>query len=610
MKKIHYILLILLVVVSACQKDVLNKVPLNIITDNTVWSDPSLIDAYLTQVYAEMTVFVQETPEPNTWSSNYTGLHDGVYDGVAFYGPFCINELSDECTIGWQQRAGKYFKYNGIKISGGCMEWWEYSYIAIRQLNEFISRVPSSPVDKSFAIERTAEARFLRAYNYFSMVKRYGGVPIVTKAQGVNDPKETLYPKRNTEKEVYDFVIAEIDTIASSLPEISTGDILGRPTKYAALALKCRAALYAGSIAKYGTIQLNGVVGISPSEASAYYQKAYDAANTIIGSGHYALYNADANPVTNFKNIFLVKNNPEAIFAVRHDNTDAGWGGSGNGWGYDFLQCPKPQGWDVGNQNAPYLEMAEEFEHIDGTSGAIDATTLQNQLWTINDLWANKDPRFYATIWTQETPWKGTMVDFHNGLQLPDGTIQNDGSYQGVLAIGTQKVDGSMHTAFGVMKYLDEAKDNSGAQVGASQTDYLVFRYAEVLLNLAEASFELGKQDVALNAVNQIRSRAGITLLGSVDLDKIRHERKVELAFEGHRYWDVRRWRIASSVLPQKRSGLQYILDYATRKYKIVVLNNIDGSNGPVFFPNNIYLPITLTRTGNNPNLVENPGYN
>jgi hypothetical protein len=113
-----------------------------------------------------------------------------------------------------------------------------------------------------------------------------------------------------------------------------------------------------------------------------------------------------------------------------------------------------------------------------------------------------------------------------------------------------------------------------------------------------------------LNAVNQIRSRAGIELLGSIDRDKIRHERRVELAFEGHRYWDVRRWRTAVNDLSKNNSGLRFILDYTTGKLKLEVIENIDGTvKPPIFLPKNYYLPITLNRTGKNRNLIENPGY-
>jgi hypothetical protein len=163
------------------------------------------------------------------------------------------------------------------------------------------------------------------------------------------------------------------------------------------------------------------------------------------------------------------------------------------------------------------------------------------------------------------------------------------------------------------LKFCDESHYNLIGLNGDwadSKTDWIVFRYGEVLLNYAEAAINIGKAGDALNAVNQIRERAGIAALSSVDDEKIRHERKVELAFEGHRYWDLRRWRTATEVLTQNWSGLRYILDYTTLKFKLEVIPNIDGVVAPpVFYPQNYYLPITIARTGNNPNLVENPGY-
>lgn len=601
MKKLIYFSLLGLLTFSACQKDVLDKQPLNIISDATLWNDPALIDGYLTQLYAQTAVFVQETP-------GYTVGWNGAWDtSEQTGGPFYINEIADEAKAGWAVFINSSaFKAGGLKIGGGFLEWWEMSYQTIRSLNEFIERVPSSPVDASVKKLRTAEARFLRAFNYFAMVKRYGGVPLITKVQNVGDSKETLYPARDSEQKVYDFVNSEIDAISADLPEVATD--YGRPTKYTALALQSRAALYAGSIAQYGTIQLSGLLGIPAASANTYYQKSYDASNAIINSGKYALYNADADKVKNFKNIFLVKQNSEIIFAKQHDGISNFSGG--NAWSYDFLQCPKPHAWDAGNEDAPYLEMAEEFEHIDGTPGTLDRTAIQQGLWSMNQLWANKDPRFFATIYTMGTPWKGTIVDPHNGLLLPDGTIQTDGSYNGIAALGTQKVNNQFFTSFGVMKLLDENADNS-QWISKSSTDYTVFRYAEVLLNLAEAAFELGKTGEALGAVNQIRTRAGIASLANIDREKIRHERKVELAFEGHRYWDLRRWRTAVSVLSVNRSGLRYILDYTTGKYQLQVIENADGTVAPpAFYPYNYYFPITIARTGNNPNLVENPGYN
>ena len=159
------------------------------------------------------------------------------------------------------------------------------------------------------------------------------------------------------------------------------------------------------------------------------------------------------------------------------------------------------------------------------------------------------------------------------------------------------------------MKYLDPSADNM-SWLCESRTDYQIFRFAEILLNYAEAAFELGKPDDALDAVNQIRRRAGVKELPSIDRDKIRHERKVELAFENHRYWDLRRWREAETALTRSFSGLQYIYDYKSGKFKVVVIEDVDGTTAsPTFYNQNYYFPITKARRAANPNLIENPGY-
>lgn len=591
MKKSIFIFLIGMLSLTSCVKDVLDKVPLNIISDNTVWKDPILVDTYLTQIYSEMTVFTLECP--------------GIFgDGDLYFPMYNVTIESDEAMGCW---IPAFFKFGNLKIQGGLFEWWPYNII--RKSNEFIERVGTSPLNPSLASLRIAEARFLRAFNYFSMVKRYGGVPLITKMQTLDTPEEELYPVRNKEQEVYDFVISELDAIAYDLPERASTEY-GRPSKYTALALKCRAALYAGSIAQFGTVQLDGVVGIPASAADSYYQISYDAAKEIMNSEQYSLYNADADKATNFRNLFLQENNSEVILAKGYNNVSQ-WA-SGNGWNYGFFQSPVPQAWGGGNECGAYLEMAEEFEYIDGTSGKLDRTAIQQGLWTTDMLWGNKDPRFFASIYTMNTPWKGKLLDYYKGILLPNGTIQNDASYEGVLAQG---INWSTGPGFGVLKYLNESTNEAFVYCSSDQ-DFIIMRYGEVLLNYAEAAFELGKTEDALDAVNQIRSRAGIATLSAIDRERIRHERKVELAFEGHRYWDVRRWRTGVVDLSKANTGLHYILDYnsyisGTPKFKLKVVENIDGTVAvPAFYPQNYYLPINLARTSNNPKLVENPGYN
>lgn len=597
MKKYTLLFIILGIgIFLACNKEVLNKKPLNIISDNDVWKDPALVNAYLTQIYYDMPWL------GNDCSGNGLG-------GDAAWNFSDINDVSDESFPQWRDwnPSGAFkYKYGNLNINGGLLDWWGYG--TIREINQFIQNIPNSALNDNVKKSVLAEGRFLRAFCYFALVKRYGGVPLITSVQSESDPQDSLYPARATEQSVYDFIISEADGCSVDLPETVNADSLGHPSKYAALALESRAALYAGSIAQFGTVQLNGVVGIPANLANDYYQKSYNASQAIIKSAKYALYNLDADKTTNFRNIFLVKNNSEVIFCKKHDANNEMSGG--NGWCVDFFNCPRPQGWGRGLYDQAYLELAEAFEHIDGSSGKLDRTAVQQNLMTIDQLWGNRDPRFYATFYTQGSEWKGSTLDFHAGIRLPDGTIQTSGAYNGTAATGDQDFQG---TGFGILKYLNESHDNmAGTNSGwaTSAQDWLIFRYAEILLNDAEAAFETGNTAQALIDINQIRSRAGIAPLTAITRDTIRHERRVELAFEGQRYWDVRRWRTAVTDLSVRWSGIRYILDASTGKYQIQIINNVDGtSNIPQFKQENYYLPITIARTANNKNLVENPGY-
>lgn len=628
MKKLIYIILLGgLMFTTGCQKDVLDKQPLDKYTDATVWSDANLIEAFLLEQYNYTPVMQNDatttcnegwnSPSNRDWSSGGTY---GFGNAAQIFGVGLTMDVSDETKYtdgAWRDL--KSVKANGITSDGGVMEYWGSAYYTIRNLNEFLDRVPNSPMNADLKKLRIAEARFLRAYNYFAMVKRYGGVPLITKVVKLDDPEDVLFPKRNTEKEIYDFVITETAAIAEDLAKTTE---YGRANKWAALALNCRAALYAASVANFGEIQLNGLLGISKSEANSYYQKAYDAANAIITSGSYQLYNQDADKVENFKNIFLKKNNSEAIMARQHGGAGFLQGGF-NTWSWDMMECPRPQTWGGGNEHAPYLEMVEEFEYIDGTPGTIDRTALQQGLWTMKELWKGRDPRFYASIWTNGTRWRDAVagvfgkdtVNLYHGLIKPDGSIlnKNDDQYNGIPAVGDQNRQfntlGIVGTGFGIMKYLDTTADNM-IWLAESRTDYLIFRYAEVLLNFAEAAFELGKTGESMDKINMIRQRAGMPNLTSIDREKVRHERKVELAFENHRYWDLRRWRIAETKLTRSFSGLQYFFDSQSGKFKVKVINDVDGTTTPPTFVNRTYyFPITKTRIGANKNLVENPGY-
>ena len=626
----------------ACE-DILDKSPLDTYTDKQVMSDAALLDAFIATQYLYTPVLCGDaTTLMNSWQGTGSPMNKDSRSGnsdyfmdnsTQFFGPTLTLDIADETRYMADKRAGGIyspFKFFGITQSGGMLEYWENAYYTLRNLNGILASLPESPLSADLVTLRTGEARFLRAFIYFSMVKRYGGVPLLTVVPELDSPKEILYPKRNSEQEIYDFIISEMDLAKVEL-EKSPG--YSRADKWAALCLQARAALYAGSIAKYGKVQLDGLLGIPSDQANKYFQKCYDACEEIMTQGPFSLYRGNPDKVQNFKDIFLVEHNCEVIMAKVHEGKGFNAGGRTT-WSWDTIEAPEPQVWGTGNMNAPYLEMAEEFEMVDGTPGTLDRALVASKTWTMEELWGGRDPRFYASIWTNGTPWRDAVsytfgaqysggkmtrqgsdiIDMHWGIRPDNGTetiYQADLSYQGMPAVGKQ-IDhharsGLQNPGFGIMKYVDPSADNM-VWLAESRTDYIIFRYAEVLLNMAEASFELGKGD-AMSLINELRDRAGIEPLKSVDLDKIKHERKVELAFENHRYWDLRRWRDAETALTRSFTGIRYVYDWASKEFLIEFIPNIDGQNQPTFPERCYYFPITLARTSANPSLVENPGY-
>ncbi len=636
MKKIYIAIVLFGTLFSSCKDDLLDKAPLDRFTDAVVWKDPALIDAFLLSQYAytpvmindATTVFTSWDGSPSNRDPRSGNLRYWFGNSAQTFGTGLSIEISDEAkyTSGaWTNVLAE--KIFGISAEGGVMEWWENSYYTIRNLNEFIERVPSSPLSDRKKAIRIAEARFLRAFCYFAMVKRYGGVPLLTTVPQLDSPEELLYPKRNTEQELWDFIISETKEISEILPPVQ--DEYGRANKWAALSLHARAALFAGSIAKYGTLNANKLTGLPSNLSQSYFQKAYDASKSIIEDSPYKLYTDDVRGndlegrVQNFKNIFLKKRNSEIIMAKQHGGKSFDPGGGTSTWSWDICHAPRPSVWGQGNYQAPYLELIEAFDYIDGTSGTLDRNYVQSRLWTMDELWKNRDPRFYASIWTNGTPWRDAVasnfgkdtINFHQGLITEDGTLLTNftASYKDMPAVGDQSYfhasTGIANTGFGIMKYLDPTANNM-IWLMESRTDYAIFRLGETYLNFAEAAYELSRANDALMAVNEIRSRAGVQQLSSITMDKIRKERQVELAFENHRYWDLRRWREAETKLSRPFSGIQYVLDYSTKKYKVLIHDRIDGEVDPTFPARNYYFPITVARRGQNKNLEENPDYN
>lgn len=570
MKKIvSVIIMVLLLGTWSCRdKDFLDVPPVQIIPTDVAFSDPALVLSILGDLYNRQLDF---SSLDNGWSS---------------FADFSESFPSENGSYFIVQRTG--WDYNEWGVN------WSDSYAYIRDLNLFIQRDSASTqlsdADKSRFM---AEARFLRANFYFEMVKRMGGVPLVLEPQTYDysgDPSYLQKP-RAKESEIYDFVISEAEAIKSQLP--ADVNVKSRATKAAALAMEARAALYAGSIAKYGAIRTpqvslpGGEVGIPPEKAQGYYTIALRAAQEIINgsAGAYKLYQVLPDLSDNFAQLFLDKSsaNQESIFI---EDFKVG------GRTHAFTTNDQPysisdEGADAGRID-PSLNLAESFEKLDNTYAPFATTDASgNPIYYENqlDIFTGRDARLAGTIILPNSQFKGKRVDIWAGYLLADGSILSSdeasklkplpGTTAPVQVVGKDgPVNGlefRTQTGFYLRKYLDPTV-GSGRRGRGSDVAFIRYRYAEVLLNAAEAAFELGDNATAAQYMNEVRVRAGLTIpleAGDINFDRIVHERRVELAFEGHLLFDMKRWRIAHIVwdgVPMTKADLLSNIGKATKR--------------------------------------------
>ena len=596
---------------SACS-NYLEKETFDIITPDKVWSDSKLIDAVLVGMY-----YYVQMEDFDYWYRDPWRLQN-------------ISSMADDAQGSFQKdplfnNGNTTYTYEDALFEQKFSDVYKYSRI----FNDFLYQIEVSKIlteDKKK--ELAAEVRFIRAMHYFTLVKRYGGVPLIKESQEY-DPSnlEELRVPRNTEKEIYDFIVSECQEASQDLPETRSAEGKYRADKYTTLSLYSRAALYAGSIARYGTVQLDGLVGIPSSEADRYFQASYDASKTIIESGKYSLYNKKPDDKSqNYCDMFLKGNGDNGEYIFQKQFSVAG--GKAHSW--DKRNAPfsyRGGGWGCGI--APTLELVEAYEYVDGSEGTLkleDQNGKQLRFDNPYDLFANKDPRLYASVFLPGSPCKGSTVDWKRGIIVSDNeryqaTSQPDGGNTAVVngvTYSTSGKDGgadagdASKTGFYQKKFFDETLEDMN--MNKSETPWPVFRLGEMYLNLAEAAIELNKPSEALDAVNKIRERAGIALLSSINMDKVRHERRVELAFESHRFWDLKRWRVAHLDVAQgglngfRGTALYPWYDIRDGKYVFE-----RGKNSPkqvrIFLEKNYYSKINQDDMNSNPNLVQNPGY-
>lgn len=362
-----------------------------------------------------------------------------------------------------------------------------------------------------------AEARFLRAYFHFELLKRYGPIPIVTSTLSINGNYENT--PRPTMKEVVDFIAKECDIAADTLeltPWRNVNDAFGRATKGAALALKSRLLLYAASplYVDFGdTNEAN-----KPTDV-ALWKSAANAAKAVIDLNQYELASSYGDL---FKNDFQ---NKEYIFVRRYAANS------------DFEKSNFPVSFGGKGGTNPSQNLVDDYEMLDGTPFDWNDPAKAAQPFE------NRDARLGATILMNMAPFKGKKV-----ATYPEGADASPNP-------------NATKTGYYLRKFLNE---DVNIQTGGSSGGHVVplFRLAEIYLNYVEALNECDptNPDIALY-LNKVRNRASLPNVSALSQEQMRtviqHERRVELAFEEHRSWDVRRWKIASSTLGAPLMGVQ-----------------------------------------------------
>jgi hypothetical protein len=396
-----------------------------------------------------------------------------------------------------------------------------------------------------------------------------------------------------------------------------TGNDKGRATKGAAMALKSRVLLYAASDLYNSDASWAGgvnkeLVGYVGGNREARWQAAKDAAKAVMDLGLYSLYMPNPatqeEAVTNYTNIFLTRETSEDIF-VRYftPKTDENWDG------YNPGQYNNPNGWHGWGSNTPIGQMVDAYEMNNGTKFSWNNPAHKAAPYE------NRDPRFYASILYDGAPWRPRPVDAVSATPIGDpvGIVQTgyyerpDGTVIPGLDTRNSPIEdwNGTYTGYFMRKFIDPSIDPQRAR---QDLPWRYFRYAEILLNYAEASMALGQEADALPVLNQIRKRAGmpdLTESGSALMERYRNERRVELAFEDHRYFDVRRWMIAPQAYEDAQGvSIRYKVDNSNNvignpTYTVIMAQDREWNNRFYFFP------IKLSEMNRNDKLVQNPLY-
>lgn len=526
MKRIYTILSVLLLFNVSCN-DILDVQPLDAISELAVWEDPELMELYVNARYEEL-----------------------PHGFVLWSGGLRVTSLTDESYQIHQgsRLTNKYTQGevtpNNMHLFGG---FWIQAYEAIRNLNTFIEKVDPSIGDSTRVNLLTAEVRFLRAWFYTELFSRYDEVPLIKQTITIEGADQIL--DRTTVAEIVEFVDSELLEASQNLPVAHEAKDFGRATRGAALALRARALLYGASPL------------FNKSGSTQAWQKVADACESLFELNAYSLS-------SDYEGLFLNAADPEVIFAkqfieIRGPEQEYVTGYYIPKGGHNIEEWRMPNGSGGWSSDNPLMNLVDQYETLSGQIPVLGYSGADENLTpSINPVatdynpsnpYLNRDPRLAYSIVYDGTNIENREVEFWE-CGTDSRCDDTEDWWNGPL------ID---HT---IRKSLDLTWE-PGLEV-TSTTPWIYMRLAEFYLTYAEAQYHLGDLGLAAQYVNMVRSRSGVNMppiessqTGSDLLEKIKHERRVELAFEGNRWYDARRWLDAETDFAKDAIGLEVIKD-------------------------------------------------
>ena len=533
--------------------DVIDLNPGDRFSPATVWSSTTTVDSYVLGLYS---IFSSSCEFYGTGSPNLTDAYSDILKSGSW----------DQYNHSYNRSLFQESAFNST--SAGAFECWSTHYERIRRENEFLRDAPKyrEKFGEKWMDTRIAEVRFCRAYAYYLLCRVYGGVILRTEVDGPEQNDKA----RSTEADCWDFIIEELKDLAPQLPQgnkTENGDNwddanYGRATQQAAYGLLSRVALFAER-----------------------WDVAAQAARDVEKCG-------GALDLTGYANVFNgdLKSNKEILFGVDFEQDVITHR-------YDAYVRPSGDAKALGTSALysvffPTSELADSYEMADGTPFSWETHG--------SDPYTGREPLFYATILYNGASWMGRTIESYVGGA--DGFKEYENSKSANTTV----------TGYYLRKYLKDG-DKSWITAYSAQTCILI-RYAEVLLNKAEALAELSWDQnsvEALQALNDVRGRVGLpsrqTASKEEFMEFVRHERMVELAGEGFRYWDLRRWRLAEEVINGKNvHGVKITKTDSGFNYEHV---DADNGNKRIFYDRYYHFAIPESERSKNPLCDNNQGW-